>query len=407
MRRWQFWLGLIVSAIFLWLALRGLHLRDVWLKLQEGNYVWLLPSVAVYFVAVIARTWRWDFMLRPLKRISLGRLFPVVVIGYMGNNIYPFRAGELLRSYVLYRREDISVGASLATVVVERVFDGLVMLLFVFLALPFTQIDNGTIRLIVNVASGVFFAALILFFLMAAMPDRAYRFTERLTRWSLPILLRFVSTFFKVFQVILQITGRMTRRLGLARAFEWLGQFLPTAIQDKVHFLVNRIPAFVGTWATRRPLEEFQKPILDFTDRFLSGLESLRNFRNVLMIFGTSIIIWLLETVKYWFVMHTFDFEVSFFALMLMNGVVNLATTLPSAPGYIGTFDGPGIWVLNELYRVRLDTATAYTLLLHAALWLPITLLGFVYMIREGLSWADFGKAVELGSRQPEEETTP
>jgi hypothetical protein len=64
------------------------------------------------------------------------------------------------------------------------------------------------------------------------------------------------------------------------------------------------------------------------------------------MIFFTSIIIWLLETVKYWFVMHAFDFEVSFFALMLMNGVVNLATTLPSAPGYVGTFDGPGIAVL-------------------------------------------------------------
>ena len=78
-------------------------------------------------------------------------------------------------------------------------------------------------------------------------------------------------------------------------------------------------------------------PLLNFTKRFLDGLESLRSFRNVLMIFATSILIWLLETVKYWFVMHAFEFEVSFFALMLMNGVVNLATTLPSAPGYVGT----------------------------------------------------------------------
>jgi len=406
LRRWQFWLGFIVSAVFLWLALRGLHLRDVWLKLQEGNYLWLVPSVAVYFVAVIARTWRWDFMLRPLKRISLGRLFPVVVIGYMGNNIYPFRAGELLRSYVLYRREDISVGASLATVVVERVFDGLVMLLFVFLALPFTQIDNGTIRLIVNFASGVFFAALVIFFLMAAMPERAYRLTERFTSWFLPVLLGILSAVFKVLQVILQIIGKMLNGLGLLAVFRWLGRFSPPGLKHRSRIVVDRVPAFVDAWAERRPLEDIQKPLLDFTSRFLSGLESLRNFRNVLMIFGTSIIIWLLETVKYWFVMHTFDFEVSFFALMLMNGVVNLATTLPSAPGYIGTFDGPGIWVLNELYRVRLDTATAYTLVLHAALWLPITLLGFIYMIREGLSWADFGKAVEMGSRHPEEEAT-
>ena len=57
------------------------------------------------------------------------------------------------------------------------------------------------------------------------------------------------------------------------------------------------------------------------------------------MVFLTSVVIWLLETVKYWFVMHAFTFTVSFFALMLMNGIVNLATTIPSAPGYIGTWE--------------------------------------------------------------------
>jgi hypothetical protein len=138
----------------------------------------------------------------------------------------------------------------------------------------------------------------------------------------------------------------------------------------------------------------FRRPLLDITARFLDGLASLRSFRGVLMIFGTSLVIWLLETVKYWFVMQAFPFEVSFFALMLMNGVVNLATTLPSAPGYIGTFDAPGIAVL-EMYGVEVAIATAYTLVLHAALWLPITLLGFYYMIKLGMGWSDFGRARE------------
>jgi uncharacterized protein (TIRG00374 family) len=66
------------------------------------------------------------------------RLFPVVVIGYMGNNVYPARAGEVIRAYVLRRREGVSISASLATIIVERVFDGLVMLIFVFVGLPFT-----------------------------------------------------------------------------------------------------------------------------------------------------------------------------------------------------------------------------------------------------------------------------
>ncbi len=331
MKRLQLLIGLLISALFLWLALRGLQLADVWAGMRSARYVWLIPSVAVYFVAVWARTWRWDYMLRPLKRIPVRALFPVVVIGYMGNNIYPFRAGELLRSYVLSRREGVPVSASLATVVVERVFDGLVMLVFVFVALPIAPLPSERIQGVVVVASVAFFAALLIFFALAAMPARA-----------------------------------MT----------------------------------LSTWLTRRLLPgRLQAPVLGFAERFLTGLIALRSFRNVLMIFVTSIVIWLLETVKYWFVMHAFDFEVSFFALMLMNGVVNLATTLPSAPGYVGTFDAPGIEVL-QLYGVPGPLATAYTLVLHAALWLPITLLGAYFMVREGLGWADFGRAARLAEQE-------
>jgi uncharacterized protein (TIRG00374 family) len=112
------------------------------------------------------------------------------------------------------------------------------------------------------------------------------------------------------------------------------------------------------------------------------------------MIFVTSFIIWLFETGKYWFVMHAFNFEVSFFALMLMNGIVNLATTIPSAPGYVGTFDAPGIAVL-EAFGVDKAMAAGYTLVLHAALWLPITLLGFYYMAKESLSWQELSQAAE------------
>jgi glycosyltransferase 2 family protein len=334
LRKWQFWLGILISVVFVVLALRGLKLDQVWHNIRNANYIWLVPSVLVYFAAVVVRTWRWAFMLRPLKRVSVPRLFPVVVIGYMGNNIFPFRAGELLRSYVLRERESIPISSSLATVVVERVFDGLVMLAFVFIALPLTPIpgdNDGRIRTMVILASIAFFGAMIVFFILAAYPDRFMR--------------------------------------------------LATWIAD--HLLPER----------------FAEPLLGFLDRFLEGLASLRSFRNVIMIFFTSVLIWLLETVKYWFVMHAFDFQVSFFALMLMNGVVNLATTLPSAPGYVGTFDEPGIEIL-KLFGVNENTAAAYTLILHAALWLPITLLGFYYLLREGMSWSEISRA--MGGQEEE-----
>jgi uncharacterized protein (TIRG00374 family) len=128
----------------------------------------------------------------------------------------------------------------------------------------------------------------------------------------------------------------------------------------------------------------FQEKFLGVARRFLSGLAALRSPADALMIFLTSVLIWLLETGKYWFVMHAFPFEVSFFTLMLMNGIVNLATTIPSAPGYIGTFDAPGIAVLTA-YGVDRATAAGYTLVLHVALWVPITVLGAYYLLRAGV----------------------
>ena len=136
MKRWQFWLGVLISIAFMYLALRGLRLEEVGGALQGANYWWLLPGVAVYFLGVWARAWRWHYLLRPLKAISTRTMFPIVCIGYMGNNIYPARAGEVLRAVVLKRKEDVPISASLATIIVERVFDGVVMLAFVFLNLP-------------------------------------------------------------------------------------------------------------------------------------------------------------------------------------------------------------------------------------------------------------------------------
>ncbi len=326
-RRWfLLGLGLAISAVFLYLALMGLNLREVWLDLQTARYGWILPGVAVYFVAVWARTWRWHYLLRPIKRINLSRLFPIVVIGYMGNNVYPFRAGEVIRAWVLERNEDVKISASLATIIVERIFDGLVMLIFVFVALPFAPIPPPFDRIVLGMTA-LFFGALAAFFLLALRPD-------------------------------------LTRRL---------------------------YTGFVGKLV---PGEKMRTFTLTQADRFMDGLASLRSPADMLMTLVSSTLIWLTETTKYWFVMHAFDFQVSFFVLMLMTAVVNLATTLPSSPGYVGTFDEPGIEIL-KVFGVNGNLAAAYTLVLHAALWLPITLLGFVYMALQGVRWQDFRQATQ------------
>ena len=326
MKKWQFWLGVLISIVFIWLSLRGLKLTEFWGTVQKANYFWLIPGIGVYFIGVWVRAWRWHYLLRPIKEIPTKTMFPITTIGYMGNNIYPARAGEVLRAVILKRKEGVPVSASLATIIVERIFDGVVMLAFIFVNLSelakLTSASGfvGNLQQVAVVGTGIFLGALF-FFLLAAMFPQV---TAKIGHWMI---------------------GRLT----------------PKKMHDKIIGIMNK---------------------------FLDGLAALRSPFNVLMVFLTSVIIWLLETGKYWFVMHAFNFNVSFFALMLMNGIVNLATTIPSAPGYIGTFDAPGIAVLTA-YGVDQATAAGYTLTLHVALWLPITLLGAYYMTREGLKWND------------------
>jgi uncharacterized membrane protein YbhN (UPF0104 family) len=88
-KRWQFWLGVLISLILIWYSLRGLNLKELAGVLAQANYWWLLPGIAVYFVAVWARAWRWHHLLKPLKPIPTNELFPTVCIGYFGNNILP------------------------------------------------------------------------------------------------------------------------------------------------------------------------------------------------------------------------------------------------------------------------------------------------------------------------------
>ncbi len=326
MKKWQLWLGVLISIVFIWLALRGLRLEEFWDSVKQANYIWLLPGIGVYFVGVWVRAWRWHYLLGPIKKIPTRTMFPITTIGYMGNNIYPARAGEVLRAVILKRREGVSVSASLATIIVERIFDGVVMLAFVFINLPelarLTDASGmvGTIQQVALIGTGVFLGALGVFLIAAMFPHT----TMKAGLW-------FISRF---------VPGR------------------------------------------------FQSRVISLSNKFLDGLASLRSPFNVLMVFFTSVIIWLLETGKYWFVMHAFNFSVTFFTLMLMNGIVNLATTIPSAPGYIGTFDAPGIAVLTA-YGVEHSIAAGYTLVLHVALWLPITLLGAYYLAREGVKWSD------------------
>jgi uncharacterized protein (TIRG00374 family) len=345
MKRWQFWVGLLISLIFIYFyVLPKQDWSKLWESLRSAQYLWLIPAIATYFIGVWVRAWRLHYMMRPIKKVPIPTLFPIVCIGYMGNNIYPARAGEFLRAYVIKQKEGVAISASLAIVLIERIFDAVVMMLFVFVNLPelakMSNVRAGigaiTIQDVAIIGTVLFFGALLVFMLAAMFPA----VTSRAVTWS-------------------------------------IGHLVPVRFRPKVEGI---------------------------SGKFLEGLSCLRSPRDALMILVTSIVIWLFETGKYWFLMHGFAFAVSFFALMLMNGIANIITSIPAGPGYIGTFEAAGIAVLMA-YGVGKEIATAYTIVLHAALWLPITLLGAWYMLREGLTVKKAREEVEAVPTAPTTES--
>jgi len=322
-KRWLVWVGLVISAVFLYLAFREINYAELWVTLQNIRLWWLIPGLTIYFCSMVVRAWRWRYLLSPFGKITIKTLFPIIMIGYMGNNVFPLRMGEILRSVVLKRRNDVPISGSLATIVVERMFNAVVVIGFVLLNLgqlshlagssSFSQLGGLATWAVV-----IFLAGLSAFILMAMFPEPAKRI---------------------------------------------------------IHSVINRvIPA------------RWREATISIADRFLDGLMSLRSSKDAIMIFLTSILIWLLETGLYWSVNQALVLDLNFGQLMLLNGAVNLVLLVPAAPGGLGTFDAAGRAML-EAFAIPSEPALGYTLLLRIALWAPITLLGAIYFVREGLKW--------------------
>lgn len=169
-KRLAFVAGMTVSAIFLALAFRGLQPEQFWNSLGDVSLPWLLAAMAVYFAAVVVIALRWQFLLRALKFVPLASLTKLVFIGYMGNNVYPLRAGDALRIILLRRSHNLPLLPSTTIVAIERIIDGCVMLAFVFFSLLLIDVDSSAISTIVSLTAPLLAAAMLIALALAAKP---------------------------------------------------------------------------------------------------------------------------------------------------------------------------------------------------------------------------------------------
>ncbi|OGC93802.1 MAG: hypothetical protein A2142_07190 [candidate division Zixibacteria bacterium RBG_16_48_11] len=156
--------GIVVSAVFFYLATRGVNLSEMWGSLKQANYWYVIPYAGFTIFGMWVRAYRWRFMTDHLKRISLRSLFTSTMIGFMAINVLPARLGEVVRAYSLGAKERISKSATFATIILERIFDLIALLVLVWFTLVFfptpplvKRIGYSTLLLIAGILLVLYF----------------------------------------------------------------------------------------------------------------------------------------------------------------------------------------------------------------------------------------------------------
>jgi len=321
-----FLLSLAVTALFLALALSRVDFGKLGRALASADYRLVALAACCTLSGYVLRTARWQCLLTPTKRIPITRLFPVLVIGFALNNLLPGRPGEFARAYWLGKREHLSKTLGMATVIVERVADGIALIAFLLLALAASALLHldlppiaETLAALATVLFGVALAGLLFLLLREQL---ALSLFQRVTR-VLPHAL----------------AARLERMLG---SFVVGLHSLKSARDVAAIALLS-----LGVWAA------------EGASYFL-----------MLSAFGA-----LPSAVS-----HAIA---AAFTMVL----INLGIMIPAAPGGVGPFEAAAIFALAA-FGVNETLAASVALGSHAVQYLLITGLGLLFVWRAGMSLA-------------------
>ncbi len=319
-------LSFLLTAIFLALALYRVEWEKLAHALVSADYRLVAFAALCWLSGYGLRTARWQTFLAPTHKIALARLFPVLVIGFAFNNVLPGRPGELARAYLLGVRENLPKTTALATVVAERVADGVMVIVFLFVAVgAFTQLHlelPAGAQTMLALATLLFGSVLAVVLLLLARADVAQKVLRGITRFLPRALAARLADLLDAFIV------------GL-RAFQSARQ------------VATIVALSLGVWA----------------------LDSLAYFA-MLSAFGALP-----------------DATRRVAAAPLLTGIINLGIMIPAAPGGLGPYEAAGVFALSTL-NVSPTLAASVALTAHAVQYVMITGLGLFLAWRAGVSLA-------------------
>ncbi len=292
-----------------------------------ADYRLVAPAVLVTLSGYLLRSFRWQRIVRPVAPLSFGSTFSILMMGFAANNLLPARLGEVVRAYLLRRKTGARKTYGVATILLERVCDGLTLILFL-----------GAVSLSMT------------------LPD-----------WGQEV--QTVST--------LLFAGAAVGIVVLL-------------LQES--FVVRAANVVLGILPTR-----LGGPILRALGTFISGLHALKSRRTIALVFVLSVGVWLLEATSYLLMINAFNVAMSpltqVLAAVFLLVVVNLGIMLPSAPGYVGTFQFFAVMALGA-FGVPKETALAVAIASHLMQYLLVTAIGIVFFLRENLAFWSFEQQV-------------
>ena len=323
-------IGIVVSALGVWLSMRDVRPAEVWEALRQANYFGFVTAALLTLIAFLVRAIRWRSLLSTPRPVGYGRLFSATMIGFMANNMLPLRLGEFVRAWALARREKLSKTTVLATVVVERVVDMLTLLSILAVALLVHPIEPGS---------------------------RAWDLTRKGA-----VALVTLSVGLTVFVVVLERKPELMRAL-IAK----LAAYLPERVGAK------------GVKAL---------------EHFVEGLGLFRDLPRLLWVFLLSFVMFAIVVAGLQVSMWSLGIHLPWYAGLTMLVITAIGIMVPAAPGYIGTMNVACVAGL-ALFSVGKASAVPFSWFYWASQWIPVTLVGFFCLRREGLSLRGLGQAEE------------
>jgi uncharacterized protein (TIRG00374 family) len=332
------WFGLAVSAFFLGWFLRDVPFTEVVRVIAGVNWVLLLAlSIPAYVLVIFLRALRWKHLAAPIGPFAIGPLFRATAVGFMANNIFPLRMGEVIRSWYLSREGGGSRAAIFGTVILERVIDMVTVIGLAF----------GVLALLGAGHDGLIAQGAAVLLLIAMAPLVGIVLLERAPEPIIALATRFTRPF----------STRLTEFLeyALRRFSEGLG-----ALRSGHHLL--RVALYtVAIWLVA------------------STIPLLAAFAAVGVDLGSPY-----ETLA---------------AAWITQAAIGMAVALPSAPGFFGPYH-VACKVALELFGIPPETAVALGTLIHAVFWLSLTGLGLTVLRLRRTSLGEIDEAV-AGSKRP------